>query len=247
MKLTILETGLPPAPLQSDWPRYPAMFEALISPHSPGLVCESLAISQGAPFPALEDVEAILVTGSAAGVYEDHPWMQPLFDFIRKAGEANIPQIGVCFGHQAIAKAMGARVEKAEKGWGIGRHVYEVCTRPDWMDGFDGTHFALGVSHQDQVLSRPEGAERVAASSFTPFAALDYGDMPAISFQGHPEFSAGFCRALYDVRRGTAFPEAFVEQASRSLETPVDNDLVGQWMGRFLNERVNAKDFMPDH
>lgn len=247
MRLTIIETGLPPAAIREDWPRYPAMFEALIAPHCPGLVCESIPVSEGARFPALDEVEAVLVTGSAAGVYEDHPWMQPLFDFIRQAGGAGIPQIGVCFGHQAIAKAMGAQVDKSDKGWGIGRHVYEVCTRPDWMDGFDGTHFSLGVSHQDQVLSLPDGARRVAASSFTPYAALDYGNIPAISFQGHPEFSAGFCRALYDVRRGTAFPEDFVDEASRSLETPVDNELVGQWMGRFLAEKVNARDLMIGH
>ena len=85
MKLTILETGLPPQAIREDWPRYPAMFDALIGPHLPGLTCESVAVSQGEPFPDLEEVEALLVTGSAAGVYEQHDWMGPLLNTIQRA------------------------------------------------------------------------------------------------------------------------------------------------------------------
>ena len=176
----------------------------------------------------------MLVTGSAAGVYEDHPWMVPLFEFIRAAADRKVPQIGVCFGHQAIAKALGARVEKSEKGWGLGRHVYDVKARPDWMAGFEGEMFSLGVSHQDQVLSLPKGANVVASSAFTPFAALDYPDAPAISFQGHPEFSADFCRALYGVRAGSVFSRERVDAAGESLDVPVDNELIGSWMANFL-------------
>ena len=237
MKLTIIETGLPPAALRSDWPRYPDMFERLIAPHMPGISFESVPVVEGAAFPALENVDAALVTGSAAGVYEDHPWMQPLFDFIRRAASAKIPQIGVCFGHQAIAAALGATVQKSDKGWGLGRHTYNVRHKPDWMTGLDRNTFSLGVSHQDQVQSLPEGARIVAASDFTPYAALDYGDVPAISFQGHPEFSAGFCCALYNVRRGTALAEDHVDHACASLDTPVDNALVGRWMANFLGQQ----------
>lgn len=240
MKLTILETGLPPQAIRDAWPRYPAMFEDLIGPHAPGLTFESIPVAEGASFPGLDAVDAVLVTGSAAGVYEDHDWMAPLFDFIRQAGEADIPQIGVCFGHQAIAAAMGARVEKSDKGWGLGRHVYRVEHRPHWMNGFENDTFSLGVSHQDQVLSLPEGATVVARSDFTPYAALDYGGMPAISFQGHPEFSSGFCCALYNVRRGTAFSGERVDEACDSLETPVSNALVGKWMADFLAKHASS-------
>lgn len=240
MILTILETGLPPEKIRADWPRYPAMFHALIAPYMPGLEVESHAVGTGEAFPDLDHVEAVLVTGSAAGVYETHPWMPPLLNFIQRAAARRIPQIGVCFGHQAIAAALGAKVEKSGKGWAIGRHVYDICTHPDWMGSFAGETFSLGVSHQDQVLSLPPGAKVVARSDFTPFAVLDYGMVPAISFQGHPEFSAGFCRALYNVRRGTAFSEDFVDEASQSLETPVDNQLVGEWMASFLKRCANA-------
>ncbi|MEQ9314275.1 MAG: type 1 glutamine amidotransferase [Henriciella sp.] len=191
MKLTIIETGLPPEPMRADWPRYPELFQNLLEPHISGLETETISVVTGEAFPDLEETQAILVTGSAAGVYENHPWMQPLFEFIRSAAGQKVPQIGICFGHQAIAKALGAKVQKSEKGWGIGRHTYEICQRPGWMNGYESETFSLGVSHQDQVQSLPPGASVIAASDFTPFAVLDYGDVPAISFQGHPEFSGG--------------------------------------------------------
>ncbi|MEM5515718.1 glutamine amidotransferase [Henriciella sp. AS95] len=238
MRLTIIETGLPPETLRGDWPNYPSMFHDFLAPHLPGLETETASVVTGGDFPDLDTTEAILVTGSAAGVYEHHPWMQPLFNFIQRAAAKGVPQIGVCFGHQAIAKALGGRVEKSDKGWGIGRHTYEICARPDWMENYSGDTFSLGVSHQDQVQSLPPGAHIVAASDFTPYAALDYGAVPAISFQGHPEFSSGFSCALYNVRRGTAFTDERVDEACDSLANPVDNAQVGLWMANFLRLRL---------
>ncbi|MGB3625140.1 MAG: glutamine amidotransferase [Henriciella sp.] len=240
MKLTIIETGLPPEPLRQHWPRYPAMFHELIAPHMPGLETEAVSVVTGEAFPDLDETEAILVTGSAAGVYEIHPWMQPLFNFIQRAAAKTIPQIGICFGHQAVAKALGAKVGKSDKGWGIGRHTYQICERPAWMGGYDRETFSLGVSHQDQVESLPPGASVVAASDFTPFAVLDYGDVPAISFQGHPEFASGFSCALYNVRRGTAFSAQAVDEACTSLDRPIDNALVGAWIANFLKQHNRA-------
>jgi GMP synthase-like glutamine amidotransferase len=236
LKLTILETGLPPEKIREDWPRYPEMFEALVAPHMGELSYETIAVAEGEAFPALEDVEAVLVTGSAAGVYEQFPWMNPLLNFIQRVAARRIPLIGVCFGHQAVAKALGGHVDKSDRGWGLGRHLYDVCEHPDWMGDFSGETFSLGVSHQDQVQSLPPGASVVAQSDFTPYAVLDYGDVPAISFQGHPEFSRGFCCALYNVRRGTAFSPERVDEACDSLDTAVDNSLVGKWMANFLRQ-----------
>lgn len=236
MKLTIIETGQAPAAIRADWPDYPAMFETLLGPHMPALSFETIALSQGEDLPDPAELDAILITGSAAGVYDDTPWMQPLFQFIRAAAAAGTPQIGICFGHQAVAKALGADVRKSEKGWGIGRHTYDILRRPNWMDGFTGAQFSLGVSHQDQVLSLAPGAEAIASSDFTPFAAIAYPEAPAISFQGHPEFSAGFSCALYRVRRGSALPAAMVYQACAELKHPIDNDLVGRWMALFLKQ-----------
>ena len=234
MRLTILETGRPPEPLRADWPGYAEMTRALLAPFIPELSVDAIATVDGADFPDPAKTEAVLVTGSAYGVYDQTAWMDPLFDFIRQAGAHTIPLIGICFGHQAVAKAYGAEVGKSDKGWGIGRHIYDVADQRPWMGTTAPGQFSLAVSHQDQVQSLPPGAIRVAGSDFTPFAAIDYPEKNAISFQGHPEFSAAFANALYDVRKGTALPADMVEAAEQSLTAPVDDVLIGQWMANHL-------------
>ena len=235
MKLSIIETGQPPQALGDEWPTYPVMFADLLRPHRPDLAFETISIMNGDALPDPSSLDAVLITGSPAGVYDDTPWMQPLFQFIRAATAVQLPQVGICFGHQAIACALGADVGKSEKGWGIGRHTYDVLEYPIWMRGFSGRRFSLGVSHQDQVKSLPAGARCIARSDFCNFAALDYPEARAISFQGHPEYSPGFSCALYGVRRGRVLSEDSVDQACASLETPVDNALVGGWISNFIS------------
>ncbi|MEO1552681.1 MAG: type 1 glutamine amidotransferase [Pseudomonadota bacterium] len=232
--MTIIETGRPPEGILRDWPLYPAMFETLLALHLPKWTYESVALSSGAALPDPAALDAVLVTGSPAGVYDDMPWMAPLMDFIRWTANARVPQIGICFGHQAIAHALGAKVAKSDKGWGIGRHVYDVIVPQAWMGDRPPATFSLGVSHQDQVLTLPRGAAQIARSDFCEFAALVYPGANAISFQGHPEFSPGFSCALYGVRKGTRFSVEMVDAAEQSLQEPIDNDLIGKWMAQFL-------------
>ena len=237
--LTIIETGRPPEKMVGDWPLYPAMFEDLLSPFLPGWTYEAVALSEGETLPDPAKLDAVLITGSPAGVYEHTPWMTPLMKFIRAAAKANTPQVGICFGHQAIAYALGANVAKSDKGWGIGRHVYDITAPQPWMGAAPPSTFSLGVSHQDQVLSLPPGAVLIGGNAFCPFAALSYPEASAISFQGHPEYSAGFSCALYGVRKGTRLSVEMVDAAEQSLETPVDNHLVGQWISAFLSEATD--------
>lgn len=239
--LTIIETGRPPEKIVGDWPLYPAMFEDLLAPYLPGWSYDAVALSEGEALPDPAGLDAILITGSPAGVYEDPPWMAPLMDFIRQAAKAQTPQVGICFGHQAVAHALGANVAKSDKGWGIGRHVYDIVAPQTWMGAAAPSEFSLGVSHQDQVLSLPPGAELIGGNAFCPFAALAYPEANAISFQGHPEYSPGFSCALYGVRKGTRLSVEMVDEAERSLETPVDNDLVGRWIAAFLTEATNSR------
>ena len=232
MKLTIIETGLPPEPLRGDWPRYPDMFQTLLEGADPDFVYDTVEIATGAPFPDPTALDGILITGSAAGVYDDLPWINPLLSFIQAAAEARVPQFGICFGHQALAEALGGRVMKSDKGWGVGRHEYEVPVKPVWMaDAPD--RFSVAVSHQDQVIDAPPNATVIAASAFCPHAGLAYQKVPAASFQGHPEFDAGFASALHDLRRDR-IGHAAVDAAIASFADPLDSRQIGSWMARFF-------------
>lgn len=233
MLVTILETGRAPGQLSETFPRYPEMFVSLLSEADEGLRFRTVALVDGTALPEPASCEAVVITGSPAGVYDTAPWMDPLRDFIRGAFVAKAPMVGVCFGHQIIADVMGGDVRKSQKGWGVGRHVYDVLSAPEWMAGAGAT-VALSVSHQDQVISPPAGAATLARSAHTDHAMLAYDFAPVMSLQGHPEFSDAFVTALYSARRGKSLSDVQVDGAIASLAAPEDNVLVGRWMARFL-------------
>jgi len=236
MKLTIIETGLIPEPIRQDFADYPEMFRRLISAADPDMEFETISVIQGEELPDPASLEGILITGSPAGVYDDYPWIVPLMQFIRDVAAARVPQVGICFGHQIMAEALGGKVVKSPKGWGIGRHTYEVKSCPDWMEGDCPATISVPVSHQDQVVTLPPGASVLARSDFTPFAGIDYGKTHAISFQCHPEFNAEYSAALYTIRKGRPLAETAVDMAIGSLEQPLDNPRLGGWIARFLTQ-----------
>lgn len=238
MKLTIIETGLPPDPLRADWPTYPVMFERLISKVDQDFVFETCSIVTGDAFPKPNVLEGVIITGSAYGVYDDVPWMPQLFDFIRGMAAAQVPQFGICFGHQAMAEALGGKAGKSEKGWGLGRHEYQTPHRPGWMTSGPDT-FTLAVSHQDQVTAIPDGTKITARSDFCEYAGLAYSGSPSASFQGHPEFDAGFGAALHESRRDR-IGDALVDAALDSFAKPLDRLVVARWMADFFRHFAKA-------
>lgn len=233
MRLTILETGRPPGPLQQTWPGYPDMFDSLLTRADESLSFESVPVVDGNPLPDPTMAEAILITGSPAGVYDPEPWMEPLRAYIRAAASQRKPMIGVCFGHQVIADALGGDVRKSDKGWGVGRHTYEIVQRRPWMIEAGGS-FSLTVSHQDQVITPPKGVTTLARSDFTDHAMLVYDDAPIMSVQGHPEFSDSYAISLYNFRRQKGLGDELADTAIESLAAPEDNALVAEWMVNFL-------------
>jgi GMP synthase-like glutamine amidotransferase len=235
MKITFLEAGRAPGRLQDLYPRYPEMFASLLSGADETLTFETVALVDGAAPPDPASLEAVLITGSPAGVYDLTPWMKPLRTFVQGAVEAKTPLIGVCFGHQVIADALGGDVRKSDRGWGVGRHTYDILAREPWMLDA-GPAFSLGVSHQDQVIAPPPAARTLARSAHTDHAMLVYDNAPIISLQGHPEFTDGFLSALYGARRGKTLSDDLADQAIESLATPDDNALVAGWMLKFLKD-----------
>ncbi|MGZ2412594.1 GMP synthase-like glutamine amidotransferase [Sphingomonas sp. F9_3S_D5_B_2] len=223
MKVAVLEAGVPPAPLADEFGSYPDMFAELLGG---GFELESFDVQAGRfPDPGAHD--AYLVTGSPAGVYDPLPWIEPLQEFIR--GAANAKLVGVCFGHQVMAEALGGHVEKSEKGWGAGLHRYDIVHAERWLDG--ERTIAIPASHQDQVVRQPPNTQVVAKSEFTPIAALAWTDRQAISFQFHPEFSPAYARALIEKRYDRVNDPI---AALASLDAPNDNARVGGWIRRFL-------------
>jgi GMP synthase-like glutamine amidotransferase len=231
MDLGILETGSPPGDLKNRFGSYGDMFRQML-----GLDYRySYYDVRGGQLP--EQVgrhDAYLITGSATGVYDGDPWIEPLKQFIQQSsGQASM--VGICFGHQIMAEAYGGHVTKSPKGWGAGLHRYDIQRRADWMNSDSELTLSIPVSHQDQIIDLPPGAKVLAASEFTPYAVLEYPERRAISFQGHPEFSPEYATALIDLRRGTRYQQDFADAAVASLTKPNDAQRVAGWVRNFLN------------
>ena len=232
MKLTIIQTGDVPAALQPRFGAYPPMFRRMFEEAGQAFDYDTVPVFHGAPFPDPADLDGIVITGSAAGVYDDYIWMDPLRHFIRAAYAKRTPMLGVCFGHQIMGDALGGDVRKSEKGWGLGRHTYAVKSRPGFMDSAPPT-LAVACSHQDQVIVPPAGAEVLLASEFTPNAGLLYTNGAALSFQPHPEFDDSYALALAELRRGKV-PDAVIDTALASVVTPSQSRDVAGYIGEFL-------------
>lgn len=228
-RIAILETGAPPPVLAERHGDYPAMFRTLLGDGHAFEVFDSRA----GEWPEAAAFDAAVITGSSAGVYEPHPWIGDLLDWIRGA-KGRTGLVGVCFGHQAMAQALGGRVEKSERGWGVGLHRYEVRSTEPWMTPPAAT-IAIPVSHQDQVVEKPAGARILLSSAFTPFAGLAWDD-DAISLQGHPEFTPAYAADLTGGRRERIGAE-LTDRALDSLGLPNDRALVGEWLRRFIQTR----------
>ncbi|MBA2397540.1 MAG: type 1 glutamine amidotransferase [Bradyrhizobium sp.] len=230
-KITIIETGVVSPKNRARHGSFPQMFERLIGAADPSASFATVRLMDGEALPHPAALEAILLTGSPAGVYDDLDWIAPLERFIRAAYDSRTPMAGICFGHQLIAQALGGTVRKSEKGWGIGRHVYDVVPGNGVIDG---KKLAIPASHQDQVIAPPTGATTIFHSEFTPYAGLLYANGAAFSVQPHPEFTMPFAHICCEKAGEADAPAALVATAKASLEQPLDNANLGGAIARFL-------------
>jgi GMP synthase-like glutamine amidotransferase len=223
MKIGILQTGHSPDDFRKELGDYGEMFTKLLDGH--GFDFEIFSVVDGILPEAVTQADGWLITGSKHGAYEDHDWIPPLEDFIRDTYADGRPMVGICFGHQIIAQALGGRVEKFANGWSIGRTEYDM----------EGEKLALNAWHQDQIVELPEGAEVVASSDFCAYAALAY-DNRIWTVQPHPEFGHDFIDGLIRTRGKGVVPDHQLEQASAALGGPIDNDKIADKMATFFKE-----------
>ena len=243
MRVGILETGDVHPNLRARHGDYPEMFEALLSAADPTLEFTTVRILEGARPAAPDAADAWLVTGSRHGVYDDLPWIDPLKTFLRDCVAAGVPVVGICFGHQILAEALGGRAVKSERGWGIGVQDYRILHRPSWMPDVP-EHFAMRAVHQDQVVELPETATLLARSDHCPIAAVVYGDPEApvaLTVQPHPEFGPEFADDLIALRRGTVFPEDTADVAREGIHGEVHSVEWARLIVDFLHRAHGAR------
>src|SRR6056297_1807098 len=221
MKSGILQTGHAPDVVLDELGDYDAMFARLLDGH--GFDFQTWNVVDN-DFPgAVDAADGWLVTGSKHGAYENHPWIAPLEDFIRAVYGDGRPMIGVCFGHQIIAQALGGKVVKFPGGWSVGRTEYTIG---------DET-LPLNAWHQDQVVDLPEGAQVVGQSDFCENAALLY-DTRIWTIQPHPEFPARVIEHLIAHRGRGVVPEDQLDAAQQRLPDSTANQAIADHMAAFF-------------
>ncbi len=219
LTIGVLETGRAPDEIAQDFDSYPEMIHKWLGS---GHIAKTFAVlDMDLPSdPAEADIWVI--TGSKFGAYEPLPWIKPLEEFIRKARDAGAPMVGICFGHQVMAQALGGKVVKSDKGWGLGIHHHIPESWPTVL-GRPPKAVSLAVHHQDQVVELPPDATRIAGTDFCENGAIWYPGF-GISFQGHPEYSAEFLAALIGIRRGMVYNDAAAEDGLSTLADPDNRD-----------------------
>ncbi|MEZ5042762.1 MAG: hypothetical protein R2828_22905 [Saprospiraceae bacterium] len=215
-------------PLFSDeFGDYPEMFQDFW----PTLELEVFAVCDGQFPDTVGDCEAYIATGSSYSVYERIDWIERLKGFIREIHAAGKYYLGVCFGHQLLAEALGGKVLKSNRGWSIGVHTFSILKKEAWMLPYQDT-LNLLMMCQDQVEVLPPGGVLLGSTPNCPMGMFRVGTK-LLGIQAHPEFSKAYDQVLME-SRVDRMGEAIVRQGIASLAQPLDASLFGEWAIRFF-------------
>lgn len=195
-------------------------------------------VAQGIFPQSVNECDLWFITGSPKSVYEDIPWIHNLRDFVVQLDEKKVKTIAICFGHQMVAHALGGKVSKSPRGWGVGIRSFEMLAQKAWLNtsGLNAQKLSLLFSHQDQVDKLPPGAELLAQDEFCPFQMMQIGEH-ILTMQGHPEFTVNFARERLISRRDKMSAETF-DVAMQSYSAANDFQLMIDWIRKFVNLRT---------
>lgn len=212
-----------------------ASFQAFLDQVEHNFTLVEYRITEGDFPPSPTACAAYLITGSPKGVYDSEPWIAQLQEFIRACYATGQKMVGICFGHQILAHALGGHTEKSEKGWGLGRSTVELVAERPWMQPplpTGGFYFC----HQDQVKRLPASAALLAGNTFCPNGMFVIGEQ-IVGLQAHPEFTAENMRREIDLLRPKLDAPWLAQVEAVTHGYSVDNAIMAQWLVNFLTAK----------
>ncbi|NIJ51630.1 glutamine amidotransferase-related protein [Dyadobacter arcticus] len=182
-------------------------------------------------FPSSADeCEVYICTGSRFSVYDNEDWIIRLKQFVKEIYQSGKVYLGVCFGHQMLAEALGGKVEKSPKGWCVGVHTFDMMENEDWMNP-SMPSLNLLMMCQDQIIKLPPNSTVLATEPDCPVAMFRIGTN-MLGVQAHPEFSKTYDKALMELRV-ERIGQQKVDEGIASLELPVYENIMAEWMKNF--------------
>ena len=185
---------------------------------------------------AVDQCDVWLINGSPAGAYEDIDWVHQLSGFIAQLQAAKKPTFGICFGHQLMAQVLGGKVERSDKGWGIGISHNSVVAARQYMQPRVKSIDVMAF-HQDQVVRLPKGSEVLASSNFCPNYMVQYNNH-TLSIQGHPEFNTQIVEGVLAGKSFDDRPAIRAQGMANSAGNP-DTKLLFQWVVNFYRQAIS--------
>jgi GMP synthase-like glutamine amidotransferase len=177
------------------------------------------------------EFDGYVITGSPASANGDAPWIIDLLAFIREIDAAKIPTVGVCFGHQVIARALGGTVSKNAGGWGFGVAATHYSHQENWMVPKQNS-LALYAAHSEQVTELPKEAVVLGGSDFCPVGSFKVGDH-IFTTEYHPEMTQDFISELSFEMKNYVGPE-LLSKARAQITKPAEGKVFAKWMVNFL-------------
>lgn len=231
MKIGILEADRVDREVIGEFGSYADMFKTLMKEVGDDIDFKVYSVIDEQLPEDINECDAYMITGSQYSAYDRYPWIDKLMSLVRLLSERNKKLVGICFGHQVIAQALGGEVEKSKNGWGVGVMAANVCEKKPWMQPFNNT-FDLLVTHQDQVVKLPLNTTLLGSNDFCRYSSLLVGEN-ILTFQGHPEFVPGYLVYLLNKRRNKIDKEKY-HNAIDSLGNKTSRNQIATWIYNFI-------------
>lgn len=215
---------------------YPELFADLLDGSGIDLVRYDLDAGR---FPdSVTECAGWICSPSRCSTFDDQPWIRDAETLLREVVAREVPYVGICFGHQLLAQALGAEVRRAADGWQVGVQSYEIVAAPPWMQP-RAERIALIASHEDQVQSVPPGAELLARSVGCPVAGLIVGER-AWTLQAHPEFLPHLADHLLGLRVDLIGADKVATARTSLAQQRTDRDLVARWIATMFGATTHT-------
>lgn len=238
MHLALLMTNTDESDFAQDHPRDGEKFTTLVHLVRPDWRVEVFNVKDGVFPDDITDFDGVMITGSPSSVRSGAAWIDRLLQLVRDAHAAQVPMFGACFGHQAIALALGGTIGPNPGGWVHGLTRNTMVHRPDWARGLPDVVRLYG-SHTEQVTTLPEGAKPLSTSEGCPVSSFAIGNS-IYTTQHHPEMTRHFITALTEEMADTLGP-GLTARAYASFSEFSDMEPFAASIARFFEQAVQEQ------